>query len=472
MSATILYHKRGFEIYGDEAFSAASCDGTIITTIADNQDCIIQIGIENEILRNFVFKNISFVNFTFNYNVSKNKFDIGKIKTSSKLLYMVNAEFGITDNLFFWGTRGQAFKASSIWEIYFGLLNFRKISNPGDSIMCFAESITTVNANANITACVFEKIMFENTHGNLIKIEKNSNFANNHFGIINFEPYYNFEIDDIAKTELPFSDAENFNDTTAKHWAIFECEGNFEGCNIESIEMNNFTNYYYTKDEKKYIYDIIMNINGTYLAISTSFNNVLAVGMNKDAYLIKQDSTTSVYVRSCVNFNNIIINNSERILKFDVDRFSRLNVNNYSCYPRLDKEYMSENFLPFYDRCMHIEGSSSNYLMSDNDSLNKLKLIVTPPTNQTNAYARFITSGNRFWFRAKIHEGIYQEIWLTDKNDETKYAYCNCLGTGKYKWYSMDLSNFTEPTEVYLRNRASTSYRVYFDVFKFDYQNS
>jgi hypothetical protein len=327
-SGYTLARERGFDIYGDYSFNLWTGEGTVITSLNDNQDFILNIGKESEYTKNFSLKNISISSADFVYNSVEKYFSFSTIKQIKKqCLNILHSMFGEFDNLFFIKIKGKAFNISSSWEIYFKLLNFRHINNLNDSIMCFAKANTTLNANANITACNFEKIMFEACHGDLIKAESGCNSSHNNFGTINFEDYSDVVHSGASYIALN-SENSNYDDITAIHHAVINIEENAQFDNeINNIELNNFSTKYYLLDGIQYIYDTVVKMGYSHFT-NPILNNVKCIGVRKNPKALLSKNNGMCSIQSSIIFNNLVCDGINYNFIFDTDGFNNIIVNN------------------------------------------------------------------------------------------------------------------------------------------------
>lgn len=442
-SGVTISRYSGFEIIGDEAFNCSRSDGTIITSLNDNQEKILQIGNTENYTENWVLKNITFSSADFIYNEKNNCFTFGTIKTvTGRLLNLLYANFGITDNIFFLYAKGQLFKMTSCWENDFKLLSFRKVSNHEGSLMCFGTADTTLSEGANISACNFEKIMFESMHGNLIELEDNCNLLNCHFGVINTEDYA-CVIDGEKYTIFDDENIKTFDEENSTHYSIFKLNGksSLRGCVIDSIEMNNMSYRFHEYNNKTYVYDTIMTILGTGASFGLSINNIAIAGMNKNMRILKQEEGVKPLASSVLKIGNIV-NMSSKSFWFDVKGAMNIVCNdNLKVYSE-PKSYIGNEFTPMYETIVISPTSPRGLLYYDGNSCNKLNLCVSPFTSaNSKVFSNLVIGGSKIILRAKVPNGETFKLTVINPDVTTNYINLDLVGTGKFTNYTFDLSS-------------------------------
>ena len=452
-SGNQLFSKYGIHIEGDEKFSSfhTFANGTIITTYNDNQSYIFQLGNTNNICHNWVLKNLIFSSSDFVYE--NDVFNFGNLKTVTKALELHYAEYGISDNLFFLGIKGNCLTINSSWENYFKLLNFRKVSNENGSIINFETKDTNLGT-ANITANTFEKIMFEKFHGNLMNFEGNSAVYNNHFGVINIEDGV-YNIDGREYTTFTDEILASWDDTDCVHYALINFEENGQLCEnvFDSIELNNYSTKYYTYNEVKYVYDTVIKY-ATMSACNNIFNNISLNGMNKDCKVIYLPATVGniIQSRQFNTFNNFATDSGKNFI-FDVKGLDNINVSenaymfgNASIYSASlqDMTYFKKGgWLSCFDaKTKRAFPSGKGLLYYDKDSINPLRLVVIPRTdNFDRSFLNTIVNpSKKLYIRAKIPNEQVGKINVTNKTNTENIVY-TFNGTGSYEVYEIELTN-------------------------------
>lgn len=477
-SATEITSIKGFSIYGDEDFNQDYANGTIISSLIDNQDYILKIGNTTEYTKNWSLKNICFTTCDLTYDSEENcfKFNYNHMKRiTNSCLYLIYACYGLTDNLFFRCINGMAFKMASCWENYFGLLNFRGISNHNSSTVCFDTRDTTLQANANITACNFEKMMFEGIHGDLIELGATNRMSHCHFGEINIEDHSLWG-EDVTYTTIT---DENIGDIpeNINHKAIFANKGGSLNSIIDSLNINNFSVNYYEYDNEYYIFDNIIRLERDYAPVNMIIDNINIVGMSKNCAIINQNDFKP-YVDNNITINNIL-NATSKDLYFDVAGFNYITCKSDIIGTGKEPvtgilQTLSNDITPFYKVSKKRYETSYGALYYDNDCQNNLKLAVKPfngaqgtsTSQQTRSHYEVLTSQDMI-IRAKIPNETTLKVAVVSPNRTVMYY--ELLGTGNYEIYTLeDLTNFEiGDTISLLTSSNSVGVDWYLDWFKF-----
>lgn len=476
-SGVELTNSDGFDIYGDFGFSKQwYANSTIITSLNDNQEYIFKIGSKTQMVENYSLKNIIFTTSEFTYNNVRGGFTYGEIKNiSGQCLNMIYATQGIIDNILFLYINGQAMKISSSWENYFKLLNFRNIENNDGSILCFANADNSLVAEANITACNFEKIMFESVNGDLMEFQDNCKVGNCHFGVINFEDY-RITRDGVNYTTFTDSNINTFNENTAIHDSIFNVKG-IVSFTVDNIELNNFSFRYRTYNSKNYVYDTIFKVSQNNFAINTIVNNIHIIGMNKNARIIKQNG----FIPN--RQTRFILNNLNNCSKFnfyyDINGYTSIinkaNLNGINLVGNDFKLYDQMDCNSFYKSARQFSNPNSlGFLYYDSESTNPDKIVVKPYnySNQGNdivatACINTILGSRSLLVRAKVPSGVTYPLAIINQNNTANTT--NLVGTGNYTNYLINLPDtFTVGDTIVIRGgSASTNLDCYLDYYRF-----
>lgn len=431
-----LYHSdaivftSAFSIIGDEGFGLHNVKQTTISSLSNNQEYIFSIGNQTTICRNFVLKNITFT--SADYTVSSGDYVFDSTKTITNAVIMKHACFGITDNIFFDSINGNALKITTSFEIYFKLLNFRNIDARNTAVVIFAEKIDGVIDSPNISACNFEKIMFEQTLGSLFLFEHACRFTNNHFGVINFEDH-TITRTGVVQTTFTTDNITTYEASNPVHWSIFEFAGGGElgGTNIDSLDLNNFSYRFSTINEQNYAYDRIFNLPVQYAYISTTVNNINIAGQLKNADLIY--SHANVYELSTFKIGKVSTNSAYDLL-MNVENFT-----NIECDTRIKGNYsallpfLPSNITPAFKVAPNRSSSAGRVLKYDADAQNNTK--VCAKVTKAAVGAVFVLSGTTIAIRAKIANGATPTIAISG----TRYATTQLTGTGYFKVYELTL---------------------------------
>ena len=432
-TATNFDNKDGYNIFGDHNFNTASVNtGTVITTLNDNQEYLFKFGNGNTLNSNFSIKDITFS--TADYELSDGKYTVSTIKNvSASLVTIQGCEFGDLDNLYFRNINGTAFAIKSSWEITFGKMYFRNISNPSGSIMAVeANSIE----GGGINACVFKNMMFEQVLGHLIEFKNGSFMSNSTFEYINFEDYVVnrtgvtvTSINDDTRAGLEASDPTRF--------AMFKFSGlvHFKDMIINNIQLNNVPVRYYTIGGNNYVHDRLFSIDTEYTYFSTIVNNIDFLGMNKYYTLIY--SHVKLDQKSAFSINNI--NNSNVYpAKFDVENFPYIRCDSPLQLTSTANLYrLPRNIIPAY-QVVNNKTTGNRFIASDDDSNTNAKLCVKGQA-KGEAYISMILPSRTFSICAKIPNG--NELGLLVSNTDGAYKATTLTGDGTFKVYDIDVSS-------------------------------
>ena len=427
-----LTSELGFDIEGDPGFIINEGNGTLISSFNNYQDYIFNIGNNTLYTTNFILKNIIFTSSDFIY--SNNKFNLGiKKYINNYCVNMLYCQFGITDNLFFQHINGKCLNISSSWEIYFNLLNFRDVNAINSSILCFATRDTTLKDSANITACNFEKIMFEQCLGDLMEFQQRCRFSNCHFGIINFEDN-KINREGVNYTTLTDENILDFENSNPVHQAVISLPT--ESCDliaiIEAIQLNNFSCWYATFNNINYCYDRIIKVNEKFSNLSLIINNIDVKGMNKNADIIY--SYNNVYQYSSLIVNNVN-NTSSKDFIFNVDNFPYIR-----CNSRIKgiKSTINYNLLNTMTPCYKLVNNritGDRFLKYDNSSSNDLNLIIKELSTATPI--SFYLGSYSLSINAKIPNGETAILSISGVHSQQ----LTLEGTGNYKIYTFTIGS-------------------------------
>lgn len=435
-----ITRKDGFDIYGDFGFCINRADGTVITSLYNNQEYILQIGDSDKKVQNWNLENIIFSSADFSFRQDLNCFvyNTSTLKTiTGQVLRLLYAVFGKTDNLFFLYIKGRAFKMASCWEIYFGLMNFRHVSALNSSIFCIGTVDKTLDENANITACTFEKMMFEAVHGDLIEAERACVFGNNHFGVINFEDYRLTSVAGETFQYTTYTDEilETFDDEACYHQSIFKLDpGSTINCIIDNLELNNVSYRYFEKDGNIYSYDTIMSVLGESASYNCTISNISISGMTKDMRILRIPEDARPFNRSFFQVDSIA-NNTLKNFYFDVNNGYAIKCNAELRGANNNIPVLNGNAVAFNDM---VYRASTPILFSDEKALNKTKLCVKPISNSN---FKFLVSSQNILIRAKIPNGETASLGLIHPDQPNKYLHLRMLGTGFFENYTFDISS-------------------------------
>lgn len=438
------------DIEGEKQFSLYNMKGSVIAPFSNEQNYIWQIGNTNKTTSNIKIKNLFFTGYNITH--TSNKFyntDIEDIYNITSLLKITKCFGGFTDNLMFMFFKGKALELTSSFEIYFKTLNFRHGQNINGSILNFANKI---GGNDNISACIFESMMFEAMHGDLINVEQNANFGHNYIGYINFEDYaFVYGESDQGQYTSLSSPSSIYNDSTAHHHAIINVEyGAQFNCDINTIGLNNFAFRYYLLNNTQYIYDTIIKCSySQYLDIN--LNNLNIVGILKNARLILQTGE-NMGLLSSVIVNNAVTDNNDCKFYCDVSAFTNLIVNNITDKTFGKTKLIYNKFRDYRTNAQqYVNGKQRGNVKHDDNSINDDKLVLNlinpvtyPSVNRMECIIPVL--GKKLHLRAKLPsaEGTISlgtEVINTKTSSAVTTKNINAQGTGNFEWYTLDYSS-------------------------------
>ena len=466
-SPVTVARESGFEIYGDAGFAIDKTDNTVITSLENNQSHVIQIGNTTVKTKNWKFNNITLSTADFVYSSSSKTFNYSTVKTiTNQVMKQIYATFGFMDKVMFIYINGEALNIRSCWENYYGVLNFREINNINDAILTFDTRDTTLSADANITACTFENVMFEATLGDLIKCNTHNYLSNCVFNNVNFEDHI-LNLDGITQTKFTDENIPLFDEDEAVHFSMINVKANGTfGCDINNIELNNFSYFYKTLEEQNYVYDQMLTITGDYGSIRTNINNINVVGMTKNGKILKNVATNRPHYESTINISNVI-NTSQKALYFDTEKFPYIKCDdNLKGIGNTNNYVLNNDLTPAYKTVFRSTSATRGFLKYDPDTINNLNLALNM-IDTSNVHAKFVCTGTHLIIRAKVENGVNGVIVL-NKPDNT-YKGCTLAGTGDYAIYDIDVSDKLSIGDLVslTESNASASSYIYIDYFKF-----
>lgn len=472
-SPVVLYRPTGFNIHGDKNFETWWYGGTVITSLNDNQDYVIQLGtneVEDElhIMQNFVFDDITISSAEFEYREDRGCFVCSGNKNITNALKLLYATFGNLNNLFFSHIVGSAIKITSCWELFSNVIHFRYISSYNSGVMILGTRDTSVNGNANISNCEFGILNFEGCHGDLILSEKSSYFLHSKIGSIMFEDH-TFTLTDEVYTAI--TDGVIPEDT--EHFRIINNNGNFQ-CIIDSIILNNIAKNVFLHENKNYVYDIISENTGAYGSFSCIVNSISVVGMGKDVSLFTLKEGNYTYRNSYSIFKNIC---NDSIFDFIFDVFGARFIEcdgNLKGYKDTTFPIKNLDVIPFYKTALRKTNPLQGLIYSDKDSLNDLGLVVKPYNGATGTVdsVNLLTgylycTGKNILIRAKVPVDVTANMVMVDEaSNVTNIA---IEGTGEFKNYNFAVNELTEigSTLRYRLGGSESGKDCYLDYYKF-----
>ena len=456
-----LTSQHGFDIEGEYSYYNYDANGTLITTLNDNQQYLLNIGtnIDNVYTKDFSLKNIMFSTFDYSYNSSDKLFKVSTPKTVTKcVVNWLYAIHGITDNLIFVNVQGEAMRMAGCWENKFPYLVFRYVSNPSGEIMSFRGD-QSYGQYSSISSTEFGSIFFEGTHGDLIGLYNHSTVTNNRFNHINFEPskfeYSSNEIEYASASELPAS---------LTHLSIIkfkESSASFIGNVIGDINTNSFSNFYYTYNNTNYIYDTIISTGSGYNYLELAINNIINYGGITPIVILKNDSSNQIIQE---NYLHIGLISSSSSFTFDLNRnFSDLSYNG-KCDKYTSSRINNSNIQKFYEYSVQNRGNVT--LKTDGTGLFDNKIMIEFPQYNNDYQVTSCVTGSTLKVLAKIANGENCGFrW--QKHGTSTGAGVYLTGTGDWSWYDVDVSSLTKGDLIDMKLAGSSAVQGLFDSFFF-----
>lgn len=445
-SNVIFSGNLGCDIYGDFIFDNYSnyIRGTVISSVQGESN-IWSLGTNNTPFSGFKIKGITFTSADNNNGVYTTP------KNINACIKMVYAEYGIMDEIFFTHIKGEAINMSSSWEITFGKIYIRCINNKQTGVITCDPIDDSLSTSPNLTTLLFEYITAEKFTGNLFYFKNNCKFFNNHFGCINVEnaPYV--------------TEGEVYSKYTGQvpqvEFALFYLEnnGSMGQCCIDSLELNNITNFVYTFNSVVYMLDTIIK-HGSKAEAGSIITSVVINGMLGTLYLIKTDSSFSGNNVSTPIFGNIIKEGSGNI-RFDIKNYQKLIFNGNL------RNFNSPVYPPMNDAIDYTININRNMIYSDENSESKSKCVLKGNDQTDYAVIYFVDTG-KVILRAKIDDGKNVRVYLPSGASSGKQF--DLSGTGEYKIYELDYSSLGAPSYgkgALLISRVGTTGNIYIDRF-------
>lgn len=291
-----------------------------------------------------------------------------------------------------------------------------------------------------MSASDFSRLYFESTHGDLIEFKGHCNFANNHFGIINFEPAEMNYNNEFTYTTIEH-DGSNIP-ADLKHYYILklsEDSSNLDGVKIESIELNGFAQKMITYNNNTYTYDSILYTPSGYVYLGLMIDTINSTETRKDIVLYKNTSSNTPSVNNFLIINNVALFSSHDFV-FDLkNAFSNIKCGGVLTGSNKLVTKLNNNITPFIDVLSPIQ---AKIIASDKDSINPLKLCPILVRYEGSIWnGKFINTGTKLKIRAKIPDGeTYTFRLRNEAQDHTENL--TMLGTGNFKWYDLQLSQY------------------------------
>lgn len=460
-SETTIYDSRGWTIVGDEAFTHRnnSNQGTIINAIADNQNAVWNIGVEDRVQYNFELGNLTFS--ACEYTKDGVNFRGGRrFNILKRALYFSGSCHGTVHPLSFQEIKGTAFEISTSWEIRFAPMTFRYIGGFTTPVMKFANVLSTLeSAMPNISNVHFQLLDFEVVSGDMIQFEERSAFVNSAIGeiVVETSTY-------AGGTNIEFTSPE-YNDATAKKLSIVRIDGELAGNKIGAILLNNFPWLACVDDGQVYSYDTVIGTYADLYNINLNIPLITTQGTRRDYSIIRNFNGSP---NSLSTFSIDEVQNKSNSYKgiYNVSKFPTiLSKGSYdSKFGGVD--LLRGDLIPARDAIVRTSDNNSytGMLNYDVDSLSPDKLAVRPITwlNRNLGEMLYVANvpGKELKIRMKIPNGQSTSVWVHKKGDQSSYISKTLVGNGSYSDYTL----MTKEENVYgLAETLSLNFSVNFE---------
>ena len=277
--------------------------------------------------------------------------------------------YGFYDEIFFNNIVGTGLYIRSCWENYFGIMSFRGIQDFSTPCMRLAPIRLITDVSANISATRFDKLMFENTAGDLIKSDLTSEFVHCQIGEINVEYTYNRRTGETLNT---ITDETDYSDFTP----MFLINGNGDSITIDTINWTGTSSIYryaITASGNYFFKSLFNSIGGgTTQAYRFSYN----IGKISSRTLIQILTAISPYPDGFIFYVGSYVETAASdageiaYSRFDCKNIGQIDIGSIRTKVRYGVRAVMENAIELYK--YGFQGSIS----TDDDSWSKTKLVV------------------------------------------------------------------------------------------------
>lgn len=445
LSPTWLCRVGGFNIEGignngDRSFSAPTFKAI------NNQDYIIKFGgVADMDSTTLAYSTTNTNNSIFNIC-----FSTGEYSVTYGCLVLEYANYGFYDQIFFNDVIGTGLYIRSSWENYFRMMSFRTIYDFSKPCMLLASNRAITGVIANISSSSFDKIMFENISGDLIKSELESNFVNNQFNEINVEYQY-------AHTDETITDITNSTDLS-EMTPLYLFNGNMSGVTFNTINwtgLSSFDRYITQNNINYYFKSLFRSVGGgtteTYRYDvnigKISSRSLLQILTSRSPYRIAMKFSLGNYVETSTDSTNIIFN------KFDLYNAG------YVHYDSIITRINNFETLP-YGTVKLYKNNSNGYINTDDGALNDKICLQRPDGSITKLGFTYpfnydsTPTTSKWLLRLKVPaEGNYAFVLRGFHNDEAQNKTYNGSGLTPNSWITVPIEmNYDFGSEVLLVN--------------------
>lgn len=447
-SPTELYAQKGFHIYGVKGFimEGYSCNGTIITALNNNQDYVLKIGnVEKSATTdrptaNFTIKDL--VMSTGVYNGTTNVSELLHVNTACMVIS--GATLGFIDCIF-QCINGTALHINDSWELYFGITNFRCVSDFYTPVLKFGRSVGTTSSGSNISAIEFQTIMFEDVAGDCIYFEEGCKFDGNKIGHINAE--LAIEHSFIQGAYLDY----NANDEGTHYMSLIKCS-NAVGLIIDDINVSMLNRRMFTDVENnKFVYKYLIDIPENGL-LQGSIGNICVNMVGKNAKLLrgyKVNPRTELAINSALVWEeNLCAVNEESLL--DLTEFPTIkSMTNLHRKKEGSYETLKSTAIPFYELAYYLIANNIKTLNTDETCVNPLKVAVKSNHASNRTVAIYVNDATvKPVIRVKGEEGVKYIHIIGTSNGVPWDKKFEFTSTGEWQNVAIDTSLLDDGTKV------------------------
>lgn len=460
-------NQKGFELFGDYSFPQMGYanEGTIITSLNSSQAYVLKVGkgsssqTSNRPLSNFSIKGI-----TFSSAVYSNGAVSAYNSITRGALVLETATFGKID-VNFSAINGTALAITDSWEIYFGDISFRNISNVAKPCLVFETAKFSTSSGSNISALDFKSLMFEACCGKYIEAQTGCKLDSNHIGAINIEGSF-----DTQK-----EGTQSISDTTPDVILPMLDITETIGLQIDAINIQHFYDYLYTTSGTTYKVGVLINIPEGGLALMQV--GAVTIALLKNGFSLL--NSTRPNTRSAVQFGDINIyqeslidTSAENLLPyFNLTNFSKVEIGNFYFVKNSNRNlvYPADGITPLYPHGFTSISNGIASVCSDIGCLNPARLGVKAKGTGTNvAVATFTATGAKCKVHVKAPADSTMKFNVIGKrNGSDSGQTISVTGTGAFVWVEVPTDTYDIGTNVTLYEHGD-NHNTYADTLVFD----
>ena len=465
-SPTLIYRKEGVRIVGIKTFKNGDKTCTQISPINSSQSYIWKLGGLENIDEVSTDDTIVAVRSTYIDGLVFAGVDSSWSKLESAL-YIDCCMYCTFDNLYFENICGTALTIRQSWELHWGIVNFRGISNfekPCVHIPPTTNPWTTVGEN--VSANYFNYMMFEGIDGDYIYSEGQNGFEHNEINNMQIEVSVCKGQGDTITTDFTENTISE-RDNMTKHF-IFK--GFARYFVINTINLFIEKGFYATNNGKKYVLAGIIgndeNETSDYYSSQDIAINTIKIGARGNkynpvsiVYSHNPVSTTGLISIQCVHWFG-----QWPTKPFDFEG---------GCSLRIGQIAHGSHQFGVYDNCCKgislYKVAHRRSLYYDAESLNELNLVVKGNIEKNDISLAYMTINNNksIKLRLKGAEGVSYKFRLQGLvNGAQTNKYFDYVGTGKFEYYTCSNLGFDDGSFLQLIGAISSGTSLAFDTLE------